>query len=255
MVSEAPEKFNPQLIARKAAVPEAGIATAAAPGKSAAEGHSGAADRGHDNESAGSATPEHSRIRLGAARTGFERFSVVLPLDRFDKLSEVTDNTDGEVHAVFDLGYNDQHQIIAEGMMDVRVNLQCQRCLNTYSEDLSGPFSLVLVVDENAAEALADNLDPVIMDEDGMITSVELLEDELVLRVPVVPRHADAEQCEFDVAIELLADDGTALQQGGVNTSGERGDHSRSAINPENDGGPKPGTQRPFEVLKNLKLN
>ncbi len=270
MVSDAPEKFNPVLIARKASGKTAGgqantaladtadgeaVSFPARDGTKATEvyqqGPAQDQNGRQDADCESGSVSGTAGIQLGAARTGFERFSVVLPLSRFKKLQDVTQNTEGELHAVFDLGFNDQHQVIAEGMMDVRVKLQCQRCLAEYAEDLSGPFSLVLVADEAAADRLSDELDPVVLDEDGMTTSVNLLEDELVLRVPVVPRHADAASCEFDVAVELLSDastngddDSRTNRQGGV---GENGDVAAT--------GSKPGTQRPFSVLKDLKLN
>ncbi len=301
MVSEAPEKFNPLLIARKAASTMAGNASGQSAGKAVdlSPDNSGVEQTGHGdayNEVNNKASANHggavhdgaagiksaredatqetgsglphsgvgsgTGIQLGANRIGFERFSVALPLSRFEKLQDVVlfnqgssqgamqGELKGELHAVYDLGFNDQHQVIAEGMMDVRVVLQCQRCLSEMTEDLSGPFSLVLVADEAAANKLPDDLEPVVMDEDGMLTPVALLEDELVLRVPVVPRHADASQCQFDVPVELERDDGVSppAQQGSDQTG-------VGAAKKQTDGERKPGTQRPFEVLKNLKLN
>jgi len=85
--------------------------------------------------------------------------------------------------------------VVAQGQFEVACQLQCQRCMTPYNETFGGRFSLTFVSDEAAAEALPEALDPVILDEHGHIHVVDMIEDELILAMPVVPRHEDIAEC------------------------------------------------------------
>ncbi|MDO6461176.1 YceD family protein [Granulosicoccaceae sp. 1_MG-2023] len=86
-------------------------------------------------------------------------------------------------------------RIAAQGQFSVDCQLACQRCLQALSQTIESAFTLTFVADEKAAEALPDEYDPVILDENGNIHVVDLLEDEMVLRLPVAPKHADEAVC------------------------------------------------------------
>jgi len=86
---------------------------------------------------------------------------------------------------------------------------------------------LVFVEDELAAEKLPQELDPVILDEKGYIALVDVFEDEFILHVPGIPKHADHETCVS-----------------GNHQFGELPE----AVEEE-------GRRRPFDVLKDLNLH
>lgn len=73
--------------------------------------------------------------------------------------------------------------------------LECQRCLEPMSVDIDENFELVFVENDQQAEELPKQLDPVVLDEHGQIHVVDLFEDELMLHVPEIPRHTDASVC------------------------------------------------------------
>jgi uncharacterized protein len=70
------------------------------------------------------------------------------------------------------------------------VPLECQRCLDTVDTPLEIDRHFVFVANEEAAAALDEDED----EADVLVLSrhfdlIELIEDELLLALPVVPRH------------------------------------------------------------------
>lgn len=72
----------------------------------------------------------------------------------------------------------------------VRMALQCQRCLMPVLEELVAERDFLFVADEATAEALdeASEADVLVLSRD--FDALSLVEDELILALPLVPRHA-----------------------------------------------------------------
>lgn len=87
--------------------------------------------------------------------------------------------------------HNDEagHRVI-EGTASADVQLLCQRCLEPFATGLHAEFRLAQVADDARAAALPDGLEPVIC-PDGMLDTRAMIEDELILVLPVVARHDD----------------------------------------------------------------
>jgi uncharacterized protein len=107
--------------------------------------------------------------------------------------------------------------------MSARVPLRCQRCLETVRVELEQELNLAVTA-ESGEQAVPDQMEawPLLT---GPVSLGELLEDELLLALPLVPMHADPADCG-----ELLA----------------KLDSLRG-----NDG--PIGSENPFAALKNLK--
>jgi uncharacterized protein len=92
-----------------------------------------------------------------------------------------------QVNVKFDvdeLGLN-----IISGTGSVSVALTCQRCTESLIIDLDIDFTLSPVKNDEAAEALPSYYDAIELDENGEINLLELVEDELLLAIPLIPRH------------------------------------------------------------------
>ena len=160
------------------------------------------------------------------ARDG-TRHEAVLPIARFERLAAILASDAGEVHAAASFSRREDHIVVA-GRVRAGYTLRCQRCLEPMVLEVDEPYELVFVESEAAARALADELDPVVLDDSGRITAVDLLEDELILHVPLIARHPESARCAP-----------TALSFGG------------EAIDAEAES----ARDRPFDALKNLNLH
>ena len=127
------------------------------------------------------------------ARDG-TRHEATLPVARFERLAAVLASDAGEVHVAATFSrLEDQLRVSGRVRADYRT--RCQRCLEPMSLPVDETFELTFVASETAAQALDDELDPVVLDDTGRITIVGLLEDELILHVPLITRHPAGEGC------------------------------------------------------------
>ncbi len=72
--------------------------------------------------------------------------------------------------------------------------LTCQRCLAEVTVDVEARAELAFVDDEATVPVVPESHDPVIM-EAGRVSLAALVEEELLLAMPIVPMHADVSQC------------------------------------------------------------
>ncbi|MBQ0929655.1 DUF177 domain-containing protein [Ideonella sp. 4Y16] len=77
---------------------------------------------------------------------------------------------------------------------DVRLALCCQRCLGPVEETVALDRALRFVADEHQAAALDAELEDDVLSLERALDLRELVEDELLLALPLVPRHADCPQ-------------------------------------------------------------
>ncbi len=90
---------------------------------------------------------------------------------------------------------------VISGEFTGQVTMRCERCLKNYIANISGEFVVSPVANDDAAKKIVDSYDPVIA-TDGKIFPSELIEDELILALPIMPLHYAGDQ---DCA-ELLAE-------------------------------------------------
>lgn len=72
---------------------------------------------------------------------------------------------------------------------EATVSLVCQRCLHPYAQPLSFERSLRFVRDEDMAAQLDADSDDDVLAMSRSLDLRELIEDELLLELPLVPRH------------------------------------------------------------------
>ncbi len=102
----------------------------------------------------------------------------------------------GGVAVTLKAGVDTHHPIaFLTGQLEVTVTLICQRCLAPMPWPLNVQFRLGLVRSEAQAESLPDEYEPLLVPEEGLLTS-GWVEDELILALPLVPLHSDLYQCE-----------------------------------------------------------
>ncbi|HLO95563.1 MAG TPA: DUF177 domain-containing protein [Burkholderiaceae bacterium] len=74
---------------------------------------------------------------------------------------------------------------------EATVSLVCQRCLQAYAQPLSVQRSLRFVRDEDLAAQLDADSDDDVLAMSRSLDLRELIEDELLLELPLVPRHEE----------------------------------------------------------------
>lgn len=125
-----------------------------------------------------------------------------LPLSAMSRLSAHLVSAEGEADAVLAFGLDEQMRRTLTGQVSATVAVVCQRCLDTMHVPLVCELSLALVWTDEQAAQLPKSLDPVVL-EDQELDVYSILEDELLLALPLAPVH-DTGQCEPPVMPEPL---------------------------------------------------
>ncbi|MEM7292103.1 MAG: YceD family protein [Pseudomonadota bacterium] len=168
---------------------------------------------------------ELNTVRLSANKSLLRG---TVPLGQFKRFAEYVryeQDGDVDVELKFNTGEANAEPLV-DGWMAAEVLLECHRCGEQMPLSVDCSFRYRLVRNGSPDEHGGD-YEPFPLDESGVIRSVDLLEDELILQVPLSPRHREGEQCtEVTVEPEYVAE--------------------RDTLEPIE-------ADNPFAVLKNLK--
>lgn len=93
-----------------------------------------------------------------------------------------------EIKVRFEFERNEYDLPAVRGRLETRVALECQRCLGALDYPLELDFQLMIdASDELVRSSSVDTL----YSEDGYIDIFAVIEDELILAIPLVARHDD----------------------------------------------------------------
>ena len=127
------------------------------------------------------------------------RLEGTIPLERFERLIGLLNNSTGDVRARLEFKRGYKRRGLVTGNLEASVSMICQNCIQPATVAVRAEIRLLVVNSEAALEALAEADDGIICLEDQVLL-VDLLEDELILSMPMVGRHAEGECAVKDVA-------------------------------------------------------
>jgi uncharacterized protein len=133
--------------------------------------------------------------RMVAARRSFEG---VLPLASMTRLRDSLAGTEGVARV--EIGFDrDSLQVpYVELRIEAELPLECQRSLQRFLHPVRIVQRLGLITDEAGEAALPEGYEALLVGPDGMLAPTDLVEDELILAVPVVPVAPGTEVVERD---------------------------------------------------------
>lgn len=111
-------------------------------------------------------------------------------LSALPRLAPLLSEDCGAASYRFRFGRDDKGRFIVRSLVRAELKLPCQRCLETLSLPVEAHGALALVQGPVEAEQLPEELDPLLLGEKELIQLLDLVEDELLLSIPVAPRHA-----------------------------------------------------------------
>ena len=133
-----------------------------------------------------------------AARRSFEGR---LPLAAMARLRDLLADAEGEVRFSLEFGHDALQVPFAALTIEAELPLVCQRSLQRFLQPLSldQRFALVRDADDDSVEAsLLPGYEALDVGEDGALRPADLVEDELILAVPLVPVKPGSESFERD---------------------------------------------------------
>jgi len=130
-----------------------------------------------------------------------------MPLVRMERLRPLLANPSGEARFVAGFEFDAQGRVTILLQVEASLPLICQRSLEPYLEPVHRR-SLLGVIESMAEEALMpENYEPVLV-EHGRLAMLELVEDELLLGLPEVPRNLELEEVCWQALDSETADSG-----------------------------------------------
>ena len=126
------------------------------------------------------------------------RFEGVLPLAAMPRLKGSLLDTEGAARVVVEFGRDALRVPYVELGIEADLPLQCQRSLQRFLLPVRMVQRLGLVASEADEAALPPDYEALVVPEDGALRPADLVEDELILAVPVVPVAPGTEAMERD---------------------------------------------------------
>ena len=142
------------------------------------------------------------------------------------RLAEFEDSQDSVVRVRLCFDRDQDGHYCVHGEVSAVLHMQCQRCLETVAREVRALPELALVWSEDQVQALPRHLDPWLVSDERMPLA-ELLEEELLLALPLVAMHEECPRPLHNPA---------ALHDEEIRSEGNAGD-----------------AENPFAVLERLK--
>lgn len=111
-------------------------------------------------------------------------------LSKLLRLREALLDSAGDATFTLEFYLDPRKRARIRGAVKAELVLQCQRCLSGVTLPVDAVLNLAVVEVPEEADRLPDDVEPVWVEEDRL-RLMDLVEDELILEIPQVPRHED----------------------------------------------------------------
>jgi len=128
-----------------------------------------------------------------------------IELRQLTRLREILHSDRGSIEASLKFHRLDTRSVSVDLTFETDLELVCQRCLEPIVRRVSEQVSLRLLESENSE--IASKQEAVVLTE-GKLKPATLIEDELIVSLPIIPRHAEINECGSIVeSLQALAPD------------------------------------------------
>jgi DUF177 domain-containing protein len=115
-------------------------------------------------------------------------------VSRLTRLAPDLRSRAGAIQVELHFGRDERCLYALTGSIQGTLELTCQRCLEPVAVPLDIRLKLGIVASEDDAERLPEGYEVLLAGRDPIVLS-ELVEDEIILALPLIPRHSDAAHC------------------------------------------------------------
>lgn len=130
-------------------------------------------------------------LALDALRTAQKRLDYVgiYSREQVTRVMESVVSVDSDVDVVLSFNIDSQRLAVITGQSDVTVTLQCQRCNQSFQQQVHTTYCFSPVANDHQAEALPEVYEPIEVNAFGEVDLLAMVEDEIILSLPVVSIH------------------------------------------------------------------
>ena len=134
------------------------------------------------------------------------------------RVSEIARNTEDNLKVYLSFHLENEKTPCVEGIIKLKLVLDCQRCLDNLELDLRVTFRIAFTRNESQTDSLDDKFEIYLIGEEELDTK-NLITDEILLSIPMAPSH------DFDCGLKT-----------------DKGDITEEI------------REHPFDALKNIKI-
>ena len=167
------------------------------------------------------------QIDVWRAVSGRYAYAGTLALAAFTRLRDKLAGAEGSVEFELEFGTDGLDPAFAQLQVSGALPLVCQRSLEVYRQPVAIRQRLGLIRREDEEDALPPDYEACLVPADGLVVPMELIEDELILALPLVPVRPGSEAAD------------ASTDAAGADATGEV---------------PESRRPNPFAALKSLKL-
>jgi len=135
-------------------------------------------------------------VSPGRAAEGKREFSGTIALAKMKRLAALLVDASGDAFFVAAFRSDMDKHVIIDLQVEAALPLVCQASLEGYDEQVRRRSELVVIDDENEQADLQDSYEPVLT-ENGRLAIASLVEDELLLGLPQIPRKPGLKKVEY----------------------------------------------------------
>ncbi len=126
-----------------------------------------------------------------------EHLQGLMPLTGMDRLAGSLCHQNGEVEIDLAFDIDPQDTKFLRGHLKTELALECQRCMKAVETPIETDISLGFVDSEAVGQQLSSEYEPYVLTTPTVVLR-ELVEDELILALPIVAFHPE-DECEVAV--------------------------------------------------------
>ncbi|KLV11436.1 MULTISPECIES: 23S rRNA accumulation protein YceD [Photobacterium] len=117
----------------------------------------------------------------------------IIKAELLERLAESTQSVTRDANVTLSFDLDQRHIAFMRGRADVEVMLTCQRCQEEFKHEYSVEFCYSPLLNREGADDLPEAYEPADVDENGEINLIQIVEDELILELPQVAMHDEAD--------------------------------------------------------------
>ena len=117
-----------------------------------------------------------------------------LNIGQLTRLRGLLHSDSGSVRATLRFRQRGDGWLASEVEYRADVELVCQRCLEPFRQELEESVNVVIADSDSLPATAPTGFEPFEL-EGGRLQPVQLIEDEVIVAIPLVPKHARVEDC------------------------------------------------------------
>lgn len=120
----------------------------------------------------------------------------LVKISDLERLKSLVNSPEGSIKVNLTFGVDkqgEQNITFVKGHIETTLKLQCQRCMEPFNYEIMSDFLLGIIQNLDEVSSLPEQYEPAVA-KDNSLALRDLIEDEVILNLPIIPRH-EPDQC------------------------------------------------------------